>query len=255
MKHLFLFMVMLVAFVTSSIAQNQRMTLTVADGADLNAVLADSRFLFEGFRESQVFLKNSATTNALMNYNLLSDEMMFIDKKGDTLVLSNISDVAAVLIDKHLFKYVSKNFLEVIASDVDTEIELLAKRVITRDAPVKYGAYGIASPTSAIDNNTTLARASGGSVNLVTQSAQTSIANQSASVNREFRFQRKDIYYLTQGKKNRVADKRGFLKTFSKHSNAIERYVEKSAIDFKNEQDILRLYKYCVELQEQNKKK
>jgi len=239
MKHLFLFMVMLVAFATSATAQNQRMSLKVTDGADLNVVLADSRFLFNEFRESEVFFKNSATTNALMNYNLLSGEMMFIDKKGDTLVLSNISDIAGILIDKHLFKCESKKFLEVLASDVDTEIELLAKRIIIQDAPVKYGGYGVASPTAAIDNNNTIARAIGANV---------IVRDQSIGVNKEIRLQRKDVHYLVQGQQNFVANKKGFLKTFSTHTNDIENYIEKSAIDFKNEQDVLRLYKYCLEL-------
>ena len=254
MKHLFLFMVMLVAFATSTTAQNQRMALKVTDGADLNVVLADSRFLFEGFKESQVFLKNSTTTNALMNYNLLSGEMMFIDKKGDTLALSNISDVAGILIDKHLFKYVSKRFLEVIASDVDTEIELLAKRVITQDAPVKYGAYGIASPTAGIDNKSSVSLGTGAG-DAFTMDRNNMQADGSVSSSREIRFQRKDVYTLAKGRKMNNADKKGFLKVFSKHTNAIESYIEKSAIDFKNEQDILRLYKYCIELQEQSKKK
>jgi len=242
MKHLFLFMVMLVVFAVSVTAQNQR--VSVADGTDLNVVLSDSRFQFDGFKESRVLFKNSTATSALMNFNLLTGAMMFIDEKGDTLVLSNISDILAISIDNHLFKYESKKILEVIALDKETEIELLVKRSIQFDA-YKYGAYGMAAPTSSIDNVTTLA-ISPARFGLSTQ-------HEYLGVNKEVRFQRKDVYYLTQGKKNRVADKKGFLKVFSKHSNAVKSYIEKEKIKFNKEQDILRLYKYCVNIQAQSK--
>ena len=235
MKHLFLFMVMLVALVVSATAQNQR--LSVADGTDLNEVLSDSRFQFDGFKESQVFFIDTTSINALMNYNMLTGAMMFIDEKGDTLVLSNISDIALIVIDKNLFKYNSNKFLEVIAFDRETEIELLAKRSIQFDA-YKYGAYGMVAPTSSIDN-----------VKIVTTGAQGySSKTDVLTVNKEVRFQHKDVYYLAQGEKNSVADKKGFLKVFSKHSKAVKSYIEKEKIKFNKEQDVLQLYNYCLGL-------
>jgi len=240
MKHLFLFMVMLVAFAISSTAQNQRMIFKVMDGADLNTVLLDSRFLFDSYKKSQVFFTDTTTTNALMNYNLLFDEMLFIDPNGDTLILSNISDVAAIVIDRRLFKYNSQRFLEVIAFDKETKIELLAKRHIQYDSHT-YGPYGMASPTTL-------------SVSVSERKVAPIGKYDFLGVNKEVRFQRKDVYYLAQGEKNRVANKKGFLKVFSKHSNAVKSYIKKEKIKFNKEQDILRLYEYCVNVQAQSKR-
>jgi len=253
MKQLFL-MVVLVAIALSATAQTQRIVKTVADGSDLNTVLADERYLFDGFKEAQVFLKNSAITKAMMNYNLFSGEMMFIDKGGDTLVLVNISDISAILIDKHLFKKVSKHFYEVMASDMESETELLVRRFIEDSAPVKYGAYGIASPTAAIDNKSTVLLGNQSMVGIVDKNTSPSSANIPISVNKEIRFQRKDIYTLAQDDKIRTADKKGFLKNFPRQTKAIENYLEKAPVDFKDEQDILRLYNYCVDLYNQKGK-
>jgi len=302
MKHLFLLMVMLVAFATSTTAQNQQIKKTVADGSDLNTVLADERFLLDSFKESQVFFKNSAITKAKMNYNLLFDEMMFIGDKGDTLALKNLSDIAAIVIDGQLYLYKAKRFHAVLSMDTDSEIALMVRKYIDRGTPAKYGAYGMASPTASISTYSSLSLESmgggGGSISAPTVSTGTNSSgssessggmggsyeagriysppgddserslasnsreskmfnssnSQQLSTSAEFRFQRREAFSLSQGNKTRTADKKGFLKMFSKYKVAIERYLEQSPVDFKKEQDLLRLYNYCIELQNESKK-
>ena len=247
MKQLFL-MVVLAAITFSATAQTQRITKTVAGGSDLNTVLADERFLFDGFKESLVFFENSSITKAMMNYNLLSGEMMFINKAGDTLTLKPTANIATIVIEERFFKYISKHYYEVLASDTGDETALLIRRYIEQGTPVKYGAYGIASPTAAIDNQASMTFATSVDGSTGDVNVNTTTSNKAVSTDTEIRFQRKDVYMLAQGKKVRTADKKGFLKIFSKYKTAIESYLEQSSVDFKKEQDILRLYNYCVGL-------
>ena len=232
MKQIF-FTIILAAITISATAQTQRITKTVAGGSDLNTVLADERFLFDGFKESLVFFENSSITKAMMNYNLLSGEMMFINKEGDTLTLKKTSDITAIAIGEHFFRYISKHYYEVLVADTDSETALLIRRYIDRGTPAKYGAYGTTSPTSSIG---------------VVSDMSTGAGTQKLSTSAEFRFQRIEVFSLSRGNKISTADKKNFLKIFSKNKVAIESYLKESPVDFKNEQDILRLYNYCIEL-------
>jgi len=230
MKQLSLFTVLLMAFAVSVAAQNQQIVKKVTVKSNLNLVLGEERFLFDGFKESQIFFKNSEVIEVMMNYNLLYDEMLLIVEEGDTLVLKDMSNIAAIAIGEHFYIYRSKRFHEVLELDTDSEKALLVRKYIDQGTPARYGGYGKVSPTAFI----------------MIPNEQADGRKLSPSV--EYRFQRREAYSLSQGEKIYTANKKGFLKMFAKHSKAIESYIKQESIKFNDEEDILQLYKYCIAL-------
>jgi hypothetical protein len=209
----------------------EKINISVKQGEDINSLLSDSQFLFSEFQPVQVYLKKGGASKAQMNYNLLTSEMLFIDDKGDTLALSNIADISQIAFDKRRFIHTSKGFLELLASS-PTGAELLTARSIKKADRKKIGAYGMVSGVSSIEN-----------VNTLSDNFET----RKLDAHEVLLFRRINIFYLsTDGRKYRVANRSAFLKTFSAHKPKIEEYLQQQPVDFTQEEEVIRLFNFCV---------
>ncbi len=228
MKKIILLLTGLLLCASWSYAQ-ERMTMKVTSGEDINQLLATSRFLFPEFQDANVYFKKS-TSRAKMNYNMLSGEMLFIDPNGDTLALKNVSEVLAIAFGKRLFKNSPKDFVEVLATNSTDDSELVIRRRIRKGDERKEGAYGITSSVASISSVS----------NVYTESG-----SQALSISSEVSFKKEITYYLVQKNKYRTADCSGFLKAYPKKKADIENYLKQTPVDFDNEADVLRLFRYC----------
>ena len=209
-------------------AQN-KITVNATVGEDLTNALATSRLLFPDFLTADVYLSKGTTSRAKMNYDMYTDEMMFISNK-DTMVL--VSDVETIVFEEHPFRYTSKGFAEVIAYNPDASSELLLKRSLRKTAERKDGGYG-KTPVSA----------SATSFTNVSQEASVS----SLSISSDVTFKRDYTYYIRLKGKSRIADKSGFLKSYPKKKEQITEYLQQNEIDFDKGENVLRLYIFCEE--------
>ena len=95
----------------------------------------------------------------------------------------------------------------------------------------KVGAYGTVSSTTAIDTQSYVATDQG-ITNLT-------LAN-------EVTYLKTHTYFIYAGGKYRVANKPAFTKVFGKQRPRLEEYLKTSPVNFSNEDDILRLFRYCT---------
>ena len=229
MKRVSTLLSIMILFVAVATGQEQ-VSAKVTTGEDLNAVFAQSRYLFQEFQDARVILSNGAY-QAKMNYNALSGEMEFISDNGETLTLGNIRDVRAIIFGNRTFVYAPKGYMEVLSGGL-SNCELLAQRRFQIIDRKKEGAYGTYSGTTSIDSYSSVGTDSG-YMNLAST--------------QEVTYKRTNDFYLEYSGKYLIANKSGFKKVFRKYKPDLENYLTNHPVNFSKEEDVIRFFAYCIE--------
>ncbi len=109
--------------------------------------VALSHYVFPEFREGVVKKKSGAENKALLNYNSITQEMIF-DKDNQKYALSEINTIDTVYIDKTKFIPVDSVFYEVIGTS--TPFNLYVQHRCEIQQPGKDAGYGTTTQTSAV---------------------------------------------------------------------------------------------------------
>ena len=211
-----------------SAQDNVQVKITNTD--DVNRILSYGRFLFPAFQDAELYMRGEGMYKVKMNYNFLTDEMMFIDQKGDTVSIAEPEKIIQIIINKNVFRYhTSKGFMEAIGTDMINDTELMLKRTIQQGDRRKVGPYGTTSSTT-------------GSTEIVKQMGSVSL-----SATEEVVFTSKNDFYLFKDGKYKAANRAGFLSAYPTHKKEITEYVKQNSVDFKNVNDLQRLFVFCAQ--------
>lgn len=198
------------------------------------AIPAHERYRFEHFRQGEVHFQNGTQANARLNYNLLLEEVQFIDITGDTMSLADEHLIKQIRLGGNTFYYDEKSgFVEVIADY--TPVKLTIHQKFTTVNAEKMGAYGQSSAVSSIKNYNSIATTNGQRQNL-TLKGDVVLAIEST------------FYLVDQNNRIYKANKSAFRKIFPEQKQAIQEYVKQEAIDFNDEEDLKKLLQYSSEL-------
>lgn len=220
MKTIAVVLVCLLGYVYCAHAQHP--LYTVKPGEDVNAKLADSvKFHYPTFTQGTVFFKDGTASGALLNYNMLSGEMQFINTKGDTLAMANEGAIKCVAIGNDSFFY-DKAFLQQIAGN--STAKLAKKESLIIGDSRKAGGYGGVSSTSAITTISNM-RVNGEATHLTVQ--------QEVTLTKETTYFIGDAYnhFLPATRKN-------LIKLFGTKQSAIEQYLKDNKVAFNKEEDL-----------------
>jgi len=201
--------------------------VTVKAGDDLDFAMSSSRYLFPQFEDARVFLKNEATT-AKMNYNALTGQMDFINDDGEIVTLS--SNAQLILFGKRAFKNTPKGYVEVI-SDNPGLSELLLHKRYKATGNKRTSAYGMPDETSSLGSFYSVHVNQGISLNL----------------NEEVTYTVTDTYYIFAAGKYLLANKAGFTKAFGKQRPGLDKYLKEEPVNFSKQEDLIRLYTFCIQ--------
>jgi hypothetical protein len=220
----------------ASYAQNKINIENAKDGANINVLLSDSQFLFSDFQNATIYFKNGGIAKSLMNYNMLTGEMQFVDEnKKDTLSLTDSNDIRLITFGKRSFVYTAKGYSEILAEHNETA--LLVNRRIKMANMEAYGAYGTKTGTSFVSNVSSMTDnyLPRNKINMSTVSSIT--------------YTLTSIYLLQSGKKiYRGATEKNFQRVFNKQKkDAIKEYIKNENINLKNEEDIIKLFKFLAD--------
>lgn len=108
-------------------------------------VVEVSHYLFPEFEKGVVLMKTGVQENALLNYNSITEEMIFI-ANGIKLALSQLDQIDTVFIAGRKFIPYDGKFLEVLFR---SRIALFAEHRCSIKDPGKPSGYGGSSQTSA----------------------------------------------------------------------------------------------------------
>ena len=104
-----------------------------------------AHYIFPEFVRGSVVLHKGGHTAAMLNYNALTEEMIF-DKQGKKLAMTNLSEIDTVVIEGRIFIPYQKKFIELIYT---SKYELFVAHKCSLIDPGKPAAYGGTSQTSS----------------------------------------------------------------------------------------------------------
>jgi len=222
----------LILLVCCCSAHAQDSTIIIKAGTSFNeSVLVTDVYEYPQFVPGKVFFIPGDSSGGRLNYNRFLDEMQFIDLKGDTLNLAYPGTIKFIRISNDLFYY-DNGYVKLIKDN--NRIKLAAKQTLKVSSKNKIGAYNMASTAGAID-----------SYNSLTIDHK----NYNLTPRVDFTLTKKTEYYFGDKYNHFVlANKKDILRLYSKQEGTINAYLKENNVDFKNREDIEKLFQYLTSL-------
>jgi hypothetical protein len=207
--------------------------VTIKAGEDVtNTLSKHGLYLFHDFTIAEVKFKNGTSTKARMNFNVYMNKAQFIGDKGDTLALSKVDLVDSILFDSATFYY-QGGYKQVI--EAGKEVMLVLDRKISFDF-IKKGGYDTPAPAGATTETIEDIYFAGGY-----SGEKRLIADQDIIAIK------KSSYLIIYDKTRKTtANSAGFQLAFPEKKKEIKDFSAANNINYKNEEDIKKVFKFCV---------
>lgn len=225
--------IVLFVSINSVVLCQEAKTYKVKAGEDIRKVIPIEEICrYDQYKEGRLFFP-SGKSSVLMrqNYNLLLDNMMFIDNKEDTLFVNDDNVFLYAEIGKDIFHHdANKGFFEILAGNDD--IMLLRKQsfLLTQRDVVGNNGYGEVSNSGAV----VAMRKVPGTVSDMTK-------NQDVTYTRSVSF-----FFMDSGKRILKATKSSLMKLLPDNKTALQRYLKNKKTDFNKENDLLQLMEFIT---------
>lgn len=226
MKLLFAFASALALTICGRAQENK--TIVVNPAKQTEGELLKGMYQYPQFLNGRAFNKNGNISEARFNYNYVSNQIIFIDPKGDTLSLVNGGDFEKITIQSDTFCYHDKEFIQQVTHYPSHN--LFIKQSLRNTGSEKKGAYGTYSSTSSIT-----------SLNTVDVGNET--VRIASDENIIYRF--RHMFYIS-GKFNQFypATRKGLYDLFPKNQKDIKDFLEKNDLDLSKRADVEKLLEY-----------
>ena len=221
----FLFVLLTAALVASG--QSGR-SITVKAGDDIAKAYSPNGFYRFAQFSPAVFYSKEGTgyEGNLFNYNLLSDQMQFIEKSGDTMQMINPAMFDSIRVGQVIF-FFDHGYYEKVSATGDL---VLTKRTVLKLKPEAVGAYGGSGATAAINQITEYT---------VGASMYSLVLSQDIII-------REDIDWFWRDRHGQMlrANRNNFLSLLTPDQQALAKtYLKQHKISFTNREDLEQLMK------------
>ena len=214
----------LILFFSVASAQNQE-SYTIKPGENIvEVVQLKNLFQYPTFVSGSVFFRDGRVVKSQLNYNYFNAQIQFIDQKGDTLTLADENTIKHIIIAHDSFCY-DEGYIQMMRQSGTV---VLGKRVYFKDFEQKKGAYGLSSGTSSAINASSIVDQR--AFNFNTEHEVTLVKNT------DYVFGNKNEFLL--------ADKKNLVKLFPKYKKTIAEYLNDTSINFKQEEDLVKLFAF-----------
>jgi len=206
--------------------------LLMISGTDAQIRISDSipQYLFSDFATGVVVKKNGEKIIASLNYNVITEEMIFREK-GRYLALSGIDEIDSVYLNNMVFMPAGNAFYELA---VDGPVKLFVQFSGTVRVEGEEVGYGSTSQTSRVRSLNTLVNSG---------------AVYSMDLPENLLMSRHITYYVEYGgKRKRFVNERAFLRNFRDYRENLEEYIEENNIRFDRYNDVVKLVQFlnCI---------
>lgn len=189
-----------------------------------------AQYLFPEFTKGTVKFKSGSPISTLMNYNTLSEKVVF-QQNGKYLDMINNGNVDTVFMQSKKFIPFDKVYLEVV---LDAPIKLFIEHKSDVLEPGRPAAYGGTSQTSSSTRVSTYF-SDFGKFNL--------------QLPTDFDIRPSPVYWIKSGEKMEdFLTERQFLKIFPDKEDMLKDFLKKNHIKITNSEDLLKLVYYLNEI-------
>ena len=187
-------------------------------------------YVLPDFVKGSVKMKNGKTIGVIMNYNKVSEEMIF-EKDGQRLAMDNLQTIDTVFLGSRKFVPYEKVFHEVLVND---RISLSVQHKCNLLPPGKPAGYGGTSETSATS-----------SISVLVSSGML----YKLELPREYRVSDASQFWIIKDKLPvRIAGERQFLKIFPEKLKELEEYIKQNKLNIRKQEDLIMLIGKCNDL-------
>jgi len=187
-----------------------------------------SHYVFPDFTDGSVLMKSGNRLQALLNYNALSEEMIFVDKDRKLAISREEKEkVDTVYIKGRKFFVLDSRFLELL---YQSGYELYAEHKCDVKFPGQPAAYGGTSETSSV---TAISGIYSGGVLYELKLPE------------DFKIKQYLVYWLKKdGKINKFVNLKQLNKIFRDRKDQIQEYVSSNKTDYVDMESMVRLIRY-----------
>ena len=227
------FLICVSVIFNSLIIFSQDSTRVIINSANQNEQeLKNRMFQYRQFAPGRAIYNNGTVTESKLNYSYLTNNIHFIDPKGDTLELSQGENFSAIVISSDTFRYYKKQFLLQLTHN--SNFNLLLRRSLIYNGSEKKGAYGTYSSTASSSSITTMHSNEG-----------VGYTKLSPDENAVFVF--RDDYFFA-GKFGQVypATKKGLHDFFGKNEKQLKDFMDSNQINLSKKEDLQKVLELAL---------
>jgi hypothetical protein len=189
-----------------------------------------SHFVFPEFIEGKVKMKNGTTEDAILNYNMLTEEMIF-ESDSERLALVKIETIDTIYIRSRKFIPHDKVFYEVLINDTVSLFVRHKRNVLSSGSPAGYGGTTETGAAHSISHLVT----SGNIYNLELSS--------------EYHLTDASQFWITLHNSSfRISSERQILKIFPEISGELKQFIIQNHLNIKKQHDLHILIMRCNEI-------
>ena len=196
----------------------------------------NGHYQFPEFREGNVYFKGGQVTKTRLNYSYRSGEVVYLNSRGDTLLITNKERIKQITIGDHVFyaRASDGDFLWVAGDNKNllvqkTQFEIRGDR--SSSSVQKY----IASASHDVPNSLLLGK----------QGGEFYWQNNSSGHD----YQVKTNYFLIdENNRLHIANTAGFLKIYWRNKKDLEAHIKYANVNFREESSLKNLLKFCENL-------
>ena len=191
--------------------------------------------IFQNFEKGRVVFKTGTIYSANLNYNMMQEQMVFLNPDSTIMAIANPLEVAVVIIGERRFLPVSAkgDFYEEIQAGKGSFFVQRKAVMLSAGKAAGYGGY---SQTSSVSSYGSI-EINGTPVKL--------------KPNEKFMMKTDSIFYLKSGNSyKKFFSAKALGKLFKGHESEIEEYANTQAINFRKTADVARIVEYGYSLSE-----
>jgi hypothetical protein len=189
-----------------------------------------THYVFPDFVIGSVKMKYGLTEEAVMDYNMLTEEMIF-EKNGGRLAMDKLDKIDTVYIESRKFIPHDKVFYEVLVND---RVALFIQHKCNLLPAGSPAGYGGTSETSATTSLSMLINS--GSMYKLKLPSEYHVTDAS-----QFWIRRDNTFYKANSNSQ-------ILKIFPEKSKEIKQFIKQNNLNIKNTEDLITLVNKCNEL-------
>jgi hypothetical protein len=230
MKNTLLLLGILLSVITTTFCQEKKVFVVKAGEAANEVIPFNEVYTYPAFKVGLVHFRSGDVSQGRLNYNVLTAEMDFINDKGDTLALADEPLVKLIVIGKDSF-FFNSGYFELVASSKEFK---LGKRTLFTTAKIeKTGVFDQPVPAGV---DTYSGFSNGNHVNKLVVKQNLTLVKETA-----YYFGNKNNEFLPASRKN-------LKRVFAKQEKKIDDYLAVNTVDFRKEEDLVKIIQYLQSL-------
>jgi hypothetical protein len=213
-------------FISAFVLFSLSFTLT----AQTDSLVNLPNLLLPRFTKSIVKLKSGETKTAVLNYNKVDQQMVFMQQK-QPMILDNPQLIDTIFMANRTFVPFEKGFYELLVVAPITLFRQNKSYVEFEGSPTLYGAKSQTTSPSGVSQ----IYASSGPINL--------------KVPQGYKVVDDSQFWISMESGMKIFDtKREFLKIFPEKEKELSQYISKYKVNFEKTDEVIRLVNYCNEI-------